>query len=189
MAGLVRCGKAWQGTVFFERECYVKRYKVTDVLKLIPGPSPKVNHLQRLLPAGRKTLTLQEVLELDIPAEDKVWFGLRKLPKPLVFEIACDFAMAAAEHDGDAQVKQHVKDTRRYLDTGLLYGSPRAVHKQPNLEASCAAYAARAARCAVFEELSTVYATSSAKYARHSGSMTAAQQVELVRLYAVIAEC
>jgi len=46
--------------------------------------------------AGRETLTAMDMLDLDIPADDRLWAVLRPelIPEKMLHELACDFAAA-----------------------------------------------------------------------------------------------
>ena len=44
--------------------------------------------------AGRKTITALDVLDMDIPAEDRLWAVLRMVPDPILHEFACRIAEA-----------------------------------------------------------------------------------------------
>lgn len=44
--------------------------------------------------AGRKTITALDVLDMDIPAEDRLYAVLRMVPDPILHEFACRIAEA-----------------------------------------------------------------------------------------------
>ena len=44
--------------------------------------------------AGREAITALDVLEMDIPAEDRLWAVLRMVPDPILHEFACRIAEA-----------------------------------------------------------------------------------------------
>ena len=114
--------------------------------------------------AGRKTITALDVLDMDIPAEDRLWAVLRMVPDPILHEFACRIAEAVlmrerrAGRESDLRYWAAIGAKRKWLwgeiDGKELYAAREAAQDVAWCAAWYAAwYAARnAARSAAWEE-------------------------------------
>jgi hypothetical protein len=68
----------------------MKKVTIKDVLSWAPCEEYTEERITKLF-AGRESLTVADILELDIPYEDKLWAALREelIPAPILHEFAC----------------------------------------------------------------------------------------------------
>ena len=78
-------------------------YTVRHVMRCDPCYTEK--RVRRLLPHGRRSLRLTEILELKFPARHKVWIGCHFLRHDLLREFVCDCVQAAAKLAGPEAVR------------------------------------------------------------------------------------
>ena len=188
----------------------IKRYTVLDILKLKPCQGyDTVEKIKYLLPPRRTRLSLLEILELNVSALDKLWLGSRLLPVRFVRELVVDCVESgfpAADWCGaiyDKRMRRCIDMVRKYLDG-------HATLKELSCAASAAASAARdvyvtshgrcnAMYCAAWAvrlAAKTAWVTASevpnaaweALVEACRAGVGAPDQVELLRLYAVLAE-
>ncbi len=95
---------------------------IDDVLSWNPCDPPY--NLERVteLFAGRETLAALDILDLDIPPEDRLWAILREelIPAPTLHELACRFAEAVLPiyermHPGDNRPRAAITAKRAWL--------------------------------------------------------------------------
>jgi hypothetical protein len=110
--------------------------------------------------AGRETITAFDVLDMDIPAEDRLWAVLRMVPDPILHEFACRIAEAVlmrerrAGREPDLRNWAAIGAKRKWLrgeiDGKELYAAREAAQDAARCAAmNDAQYAAwHAARCA-----------------------------------------
>lgn len=90
------------------------------------GPCEKYSSEELLLfvSGGRCEMKLLDILNLDIPTEDRIWVGLHALPMPFLIEYSCDCAwhvVSIYEHQfpGDSRPRDAVRVARMY-NNGLI---------------------------------------------------------------------
>ena len=190
------------------------RYTVKDVFDLHPCCEYTRQRIKSLLPEGYTDLSLTEILELPVKAQDKVWVACALLPVNLLREFICDIVeelLLSVEREFYRQLPVHrkaVESLRTYLD-GLLTtktlckATEMSGFESESLESAVLAHALSEAGSAVAYACKydvTFAARSITDIACRLKSLMsvltlsvheqtfAAAQVELLRLYAVIAE-
>jgi len=101
---------------------------VADVVRMGPcglngednGTHYTRSRIKRLW-AGRERLTLMEVLDLDIPAEDRLWCVLQAVDPRTRVILACDFAghvlpLFEAKRPDDRRPRAALETLQRWLD-------------------------------------------------------------------------
>lgn len=102
--------------------------------------------------AGRETITAFDVLDMDIPAEDRLWAVLRMVPDPILHEFACRIAEAVlmrerrAGREPDLRNWAAIGAKRKWLrgeiDGKELYAAREAAQDAAREAAQDAAWAA-----------------------------------------------
>ena len=136
---------------------------------------------------GRESITAADVLELDIPAEDRLWAVLRKemLPEPLVHEAACRFAEVHLskyedKYPGDDRPRAAIAAKRKWLRGEIT-------NKQLSAARSAAWSAADSAARSAADSAAWSAARSAAWSAADSAAWSAARsaakdnQIEIVK--------
>jgi len=154
---------------------------VADVVRMRPcglnGEDNGTNytrHRIKALWAGRERLTLLDVLELDIPIEDRLWCVLRAVDPRTRAILACDFAghvlpLFEAEHPDDRRPRAVLETLQRWLDREAT---------DEELDAARAAGATRAAACAVEDAARAARVAARAAWAAAGATRAAACAVE-----------
>ena len=187
------------------------RYTVKDVFDLHPCCEYTRQRIKSLLPEGYTDLSLTEILELPVKAQDKVWVACALLPVNLLREFICDIVeelLLSVEREFYRQLPVHrkaVESLRTYLDgllttKALCKATEMSGFESESLESAVLAYVLSEAGSAVTYAHVTFAARSITYIACRLKSLMsvltlsvheqtfAAAQVELLRLYAVIAE-
>jgi len=127
---------------------------VADVLRMRPcgmdddGYTPaRVKELW----AGRESLTLLDVLDLDIPIADRLWCVLHAVDRRTRVLLACDYAghvlpIWEARHPDDMRPRATLETCHRWLDgeatdDELIAVARAAYTSAAHAAAACAAYA------------------------------------------------
>ena len=114
--------------------------------------------------AGRETITAFDVLDMDIPAEDRLWAVLRMVPDPILHEFACRIAEAVlmrerrAGREPDPRSWAAIDAKRKWLRGEIgdkeLHAAREAAWCAAMNDARCAAWQAAwyAAWCAAMND-------------------------------------
>lgn len=99
----------------------MKTCTVVDVLSWGPCPDYTPEVVADLF-AGRESLSVAEILDLDIPSDDRLWAVLRPemLPEETLGELTCRFAedvlpIYESEYPGDNRPRHAIEVKRRWL--------------------------------------------------------------------------
>jgi len=127
----------------------MRRATVADVISWEPcgfdGEDDGENYTEaRLirLAAGRKSLSILEILDLDIPAEDRIWVALHLLDEREVRLWGCDCAERALEHEREAGREPDPRSWEA-IRVSMLYAVGEATSEELRLASAPARDAAR----------------------------------------------
>lgn len=95
---------------------------VDEVMSWHPCDPPYTREYVEELFAGRATITALDILDMDIPPEDKLWAVLRPelIPDPMLHELACRFAedvlpLYEERYPNDNRPRKVIETKRRWL--------------------------------------------------------------------------
>ena len=128
----------------------MKTYTIADIMALRPCNRYNTARVTEIF-AGRPALTLLDILDLDIPAEDRVWVATRLLPEREARLFAADCAERALERERASGREPH-EASWRAVETARRYARGEATRGELGTAAEDAARAAEdaAARAAAY---------------------------------------
>ena len=124
----------------------MKKITVREIMKLEPCYTKE--QVKGLIGSGKTPL---EILDLEIPKNDKFWLLLRSeyISERQLYLLACNFAQEVAYLNPDPRVQAAIDAERLRVDNGA------AAYAADDADAACAAWAACAADAAARANIET----------------------------------